>query len=102
MRDVKAMLRICARNLYDWHCDHQGAADGLATVDGWTDWSAYPASWPKADRASLPRGVVKLDDNIRQSAARRRQQIRNDLTNAGAHYPRDSVREALAYWKITI
>ncbi len=102
MWEVKAMLRICARYVYDWHCDHEGAGDALATVEGWTDWSAYPESWPRANRASSPRGVAKLDDGIRESAARRLQHIRNDLKNAGAHYPRDEVREALAYWKIEI
>lgn len=102
MQEVKAMLRICARHLYDWHCDHEGVAEGLAAVEGWTDWSAYPESWPKGDRSSLPKGVVKLDDGIRESAARRLRQIRNDLENAGAHYPRDEVREALAYWNIKI
>jgi hypothetical protein len=50
MQDVKAMLRICARHLYGWHCDHEGAVEGLAIVEGWTDWSAYPESWPTAQR----------------------------------------------------
>lgn len=102
MLEVKAMLRICARYLYGWHCDHEGAADGLATVEGWADWSAYPKSWPKADRSSLPMGVTKLDAGIRESAARRLKSIRNDLKNAGDHYPRDEVRKVLAYWKIEI
>jgi hypothetical protein len=87
MLEVKAMLRICARHLYDWHCDHKGAADGVAAVEKWADWSAYPASWPKADRTSLPKGVVKLDERIRESAARRVQQIRHDLGKAGAPLP---------------
>ena len=33
MSEVKAMLRICARNLYDWHCDHDGAADSTGICD---------------------------------------------------------------------
>src|SRR6266702_920779 len=102
MLEVKAMLRICARYLYGWHCDHEGAADGLAAVEGWTDWSAYPESWPKANRPSLPMGVATLDAGIRESAARRLRSIRNDLKNAGDHYPRDDVRKALAHWKIAI
>ena len=84
------MLRICARYLYGWHCDHEGAAEGLAAVEGWTDWSAYPESWPTAQRATLPKGVAKLDDGIRESAQRRVTQIRKDLNNAGPHYPRGS------------
>jgi hypothetical protein len=102
MLEVKAMLRICARYLYGWQCEHDGAADSLAAIGGWADWSAYPASWPKADRLSLPLGVTKIDTGIRASAARRLKCIRNDLKNAGEHYPRDEVRKALAYWKIEI
>jgi hypothetical protein len=102
MQDVKAMLRICARYLYGWHCDHEGAAGGLAAVEGWTDWSAYPESWPTAQRSSVPKGIAKLDDGIRQSATRRLMTIRKNLDHAGPHYPRDEVRAALAYWKIEI
>src|SRR5216684_4671194 len=71
MPEVKAMLRICARYLYGWHCDHGGAVEGLAAVEGWTDWGAYPESWPTAQRPSVPKGVVKLDRGIRETAARR-------------------------------
>ena len=100
MQDVKAMLRICARHLYAWHCDHEGAAAGLAAVEKWTDWSAYPESWPTAERNSSPKGVMKLDPRIRLRAARRMTAIRKDLETAGQHYPRDEVRAALAYWNI--
>jgi hypothetical protein len=102
MQEVKAMLRICARHLYGWHCDHEGAVEGLAAVEGWADWSAYPDSWPTAQRASLPKGVAKLDAGTRESARRRLAIIRRDLKDAGPHYPRDEVRAALAYWKIEI
>lgn len=102
MPEVKAMLRICARHLFDWRCDHERTVDSFASIEAWTDWSAYPPSWPKADRASLPSGVVKLDDGIRESAARRLKKIREDLDNAGTYYPRDEVRKTLAYWKIEI
>jgi hypothetical protein len=64
MQEVKALVRICARYLYGWHCDHDGAAEGLAAVEGWTDWSAYPESWPDARRAVLPKGIAKIDDGI--------------------------------------
>ncbi|WP_454649213.1 hypothetical protein [Bradyrhizobium liaoningense] len=45
-------------------------------------------------------GVTKLDAGIRESAARRLKNIRNDLKNAGDHYPREDVRKAQANWKI--
>jgi hypothetical protein len=102
MWQVKAMLRICARYLYGWHCDHQSVADAIATIEEWGDWDAYPKSWPRTHGGSLPQGIVKLDGGIRQSAALRLERIRWDLKNAGIHYPRDEVRAALSYWKIEI
>jgi hypothetical protein len=102
MREVKAMLRICARYLYGWHCEHESMTNAIAIVDSWNDWDAYPESWPKLERATVPRGTVKLDAGIRQSAARRLAAIRSDLKNAGAHYPREKVLAAAEYWKIAV
>lgn len=100
MPEVKAMLRICARNLYRWHCDHECTAAAIAMIDAWNAWEAYPRSWPRKAGSSMPPGVVKLDDAIQQSAVRRLERIRWDLENAGKHYPRDEVREALTCWNI--
>lgn len=47
MPEVKAMLRICARHLYGWHCDHGSVADALASIERWTEWDAYPSTWPR-------------------------------------------------------
>lgn len=102
MPEVKAMLRICARYLYGWQCDHESVAHAISTIDKWNNWEAYPESWPKADNNSSPLGVGRLDEGIRRSAERRLEQIRLDLANAGICYPRERVREALAYWKIAI
>lgn len=102
MPEVKAMLRICAKNLYGWHCDHERMTNGIAKINAWDDWDAYPESWPRQRVVSVPRGVMKLDDGIRRSAARRLKQIQLDLESAATHYPRDEVRAALAYWKILI
>ena len=102
MHEVKAMLRICARSLYDWPRNHESMVAAIAAVDKWNDWEAYPASWPRPGHKSIPLGLVKLDPGIRESAARRLRQIRSDLANAGHHYPREKVREALADWKIAL
>ncbi len=102
MREVKAMLRICARYLYGWHCEHESMADAIAIINEWNDWDAYPESWPNPERKAIPLGLVKLDAGIRQSAARRLAQIRADIEHAGSHYPREKVREALDYWKIVL
>jgi hypothetical protein len=66
----------------------------------WDDWKAYPTSWPRDGKRSQPIGLVPLDDNIRAQAARRLMSIRHDLKNAGPHYPRAAVQDALAYWNI--
>ncbi len=42
MPDVKAMLRICARNLYGWQCDHDNLLATTTTLDDWNDWESYP------------------------------------------------------------
>ncbi|MFC0387721.1 hypothetical protein [Muricoccus vinaceus] len=101
--EVKAMLRICARALYGWHCDHEGLVETVATIDRWGDWDAYPVSWPRAPGdGKLPPGVVLLNSDIRSDAARRIARIRHDLEHAGPHYPRAQVRDVLAYWKIEL
>lgn len=102
MQEVKSMLRVCAMNLYGWNCDHEDLAATISAVKAWKDWECYPKSWPRTKNAALPLGVMKLNDGIRQSASRRLTQFGMDLRTAGIHYPRDRVREALAYWKIEI
>lgn len=102
MVDVKAMLRICARNLYGWQCDHQTVASSVAIIDSWKAWGDYPESWPRTPSGSIPLGVMKINETIRRSAGQRLEQIRSDLKSAGEHYPRERVKEVLAYWKMEI
>ncbi len=102
MIEVKAMLRICARNLYGWHCDHEELKSAVALIDKWHDWDAYPVSWPRQMNDPFPMGVVQLNDAIRSTAARRREKIRLDLATAGKFYPRAEVKAVLAHWKIEL
>lgn len=102
MPEVKAMLRICAKHLYGWHCNHESVAAAVETIDKWGDWSAYPGSWPRPGSADVPLGVVRLNEGIKRTAERRLNQIRTDLRVAGSHYPRAAVRLALDYWKIAL
>jgi hypothetical protein len=100
MPDVKAILRICARNLYGWP---RGDCEFLAantTLDRWTDWDSYPKSWPREPNEKSPLGVAELSLRIRECAQTRLAAIRQDLEHAGAYYPRDEVKAALAYWRI--
>lgn len=100
MHEVKAMLRICAMSLYGWHCDHERLAETVSKTATWEQWDAYPESWPRKGLARVPRGLMKLDDGIRRSAARRLERIRSDLALAGLHYPREQVRATLTYWRM--
>lgn len=102
MPEVKAMLRICARNLYGWHCDHSELVAAVALVNAWSDWSAYPATWPRSLGGAIPPGVMPLTAGIRADATRRLKRIKRDLSEAGSHYPRAQVIEALSYWGISV
>jgi hypothetical protein len=98
--EIKAALRICARNLYDWRCDHDSMKSVNSALDQWTDWSSYPASWPRFPNQQRPLGTVELTPWIAAAAAKRLTTIRRDLQFAGKYYPKSAVRLALAYWRI--
>lgn len=103
MSDVKAMLRICARYLYGWHCDHETMTGNISVIDSWSEWKDYPESWPTADKPSaMPLGIMKINDRIRADAKKRLDQIRSDLQSGGIHYPRDEVRSTLKYWGMSL
>lgn len=102
MGEVKAMLRVCAANLYGWSCGHESVAEVAKQISAWSDWSAYPASWPRTPGDPLPLGVVPINDRIRRDANRRLAAIRDDLATAGPFYPREAVRQALDYWGIQL
>ncbi len=102
MPEVKAMLRICARNLYGWQCDHDNLLATNTALDGWTDWEAYPQSWPRSPNEKRPMGIIELSPTIRASANKRLADIRHDLEHAGPFYPRQEVRDAMAYWRIAL
>lgn len=102
MPDVKAMLRIAAKNLYGWHCDHIGASAGLEAIGRWDNWDAYPASWPRSPGARSIPGMVALDSTIRKAAMKRLAAIRDHLQNPGLKYPSAEVRAVLSYWKVVV
>src|SRR3954470_6480174 len=95
------MLRICARNLYGWECDHDAMKPVNAELHRWSDWDSYPSSWPRTpDDQKVPLGLVELTPAIKRSARARLSAIQNDLKNAGQYFPRQEVIEVLAHWKI--
>ncbi len=100
MPSVKAMLRICARNLYGWQCDHPSMHAVNSELDEWQNWKDYPESWPRKESPSLPKGTMALNPGIKRSANRRWETIKKDIQNAGKHYPHDQVKIALDYWQL--
>lgn len=102
MPEIKAMLRICARNLYGWQCDHDNLLATNTALDAWADWSAYPTSWPRTPAEKLPLGVVSMTASIEAAARKRKAGIRHDLSHAGSFYPRAEVKAVLAYWNISV
>jgi hypothetical protein len=100
MPEIKAMLRLCARNLYGWQCDHETMEATNKALDAWSDWSAWPSSWPRPGENKRPLGTIPISDAIKADADRRLATIRRDLVEAGEYYPRDDVRNALKYWRI--
>jgi hypothetical protein len=100
MPDVKAMLRLCARNLYNWQCDHETQQKANTALDAWDGWSDYPESWPRKPGDPAPCGIMNVSADIRTMASSRWQAIRRDLAEAGPRYPREDVLAVLTYWKL--
>jgi hypothetical protein len=101
MPEIKSMLRLCARNPYGWECNHETMEATNRALDEWSDWSAWPESWPRRGETKRPRGTTPFSGAIRADADRRLATIRRDLAEAGEFYPRDEVRDALNYWGIS-
>jgi hypothetical protein len=102
MPEVKAMLRICSRNLYNWTCDHESLVKTVEDLDVWADWENYPHSWPRAPNEKRPLGTMELTEQIERRIQQRRAEIKRELETAGPHYPRTDVKNVLAYWNIEL
>lgn len=102
MIEVKTMLRICAKFSFDWECEHSEAEDARRLVSEFSDWDAYPDSWPDRLGARSPKGSVELTDKIEASINKRKSAIAKDLKSAGNYYPRDSVKNTLKFWNIEL
>jgi hypothetical protein len=102
MPEIKAMLRICSRNLYGWACDHESLTATVSTLDAWQAWDNYPASWPRSPGEPKPLGTVEITAEIQSKVKERRASIAKDLASAGPYYPREEVRSVLDYWNIRV
>jgi len=102
MSDVKAMLRICARNLYGWPSkDHEFIVSN-ALLDKWSYWDSFHRAGPGRHMKSYL--LASWSYHPQFGFARRRDSRQFAMiSNMPAHTtPRAEVKAALAYWKIEL
>lgn len=100
---IKHHLRVCAFHLYGWACEHEIVNEESALVRSGEIPDGYPVTWPTVDRRVLPAGTGPFDDKIKKRIAERKRKIARDLENFDlVHYPRDSVRSVLEFWKVDL
>jgi len=101
--EVKHILRHCAYRLYGWACEHEDVAEEAEQVRTQPLPDYYPACWPGSDRDVLPPGTAPASPHAQDSAEKAKARIRDALANdALLHYPRDQVRDVLAFWNIEL
>jgi hypothetical protein len=101
--DVKRMLRTCAFHLYGWTCEHDDVAEEARRVRAGPPPDIYPSSWPTADRKVLPPGTAPFSARVANSIARRKRDLRAMMGDESmSQFPRDAVREVLAFWKMDL
>lgn len=101
---IKRMLRCCAFHLYGWACEAEEVRDEADAIRRGELPEHYPARWPTAERKCLPPGTATHSTAITAAIAKRKEDIRSYLDHPDRHplYPRDSVRDALAFWGIKL
>lgn len=101
---IKRMLRCCAFHLYGWACEAEEVRDEADAIRRGELPDHYPASWPTAERKCLPPGTASPSPVTSMAIAKRKAEIRRYLDHPDQHplYPRDSVREVLAFWGVTV
>lgn len=101
--EIKAMLRTCAFHLYGWACDHDVALPEAQQICAGELPSGYPDEWPTATRRCVPPGTAPFTSEIRRAAERRKADIRAELSNGALReYPREEVRQVIAYWEAKV
>jgi hypothetical protein len=103
--EIKLMLRTCAFHLYGWTCQfedvdtlRQASQIGSGEIP-----NGYPATWPRYKGEKLPPNTAPWTDSIRERIKKRKSEIASKLqSDSHVHYPRDSVRKVLDFWKIDL
>lgn len=100
---IKRHLRVCAFHLYGWACEHPSVEHEASIVRSGEVPEGYPESWPTAERRVLPPGTGPASDAVMRKATARKRQLALLLEDSSlVEYPRDAVREVLAFWKIDV
>jgi hypothetical protein len=100
---IKECLRVCAFQLYGWVCQHDDVRHAADRVRSGAIPESYPEEWPTVTRHALPPGTAKFNDRVRASVERHKAKIRAQLANEKlTHYDHESVRQVLAFWKISL
>ncbi len=101
---IKTMLRTCAFYLYGWVCEHESVAPQAQSIRQGTLPDAYPSSWPSQKSPTLlPPGTAPCTPSIMSDIRKRKDNLRVMLEDPNlTHFPRDEVREVLAFWKIAL
>lgn len=103
---IKFMLRVCTYNLYGWVPSIDNAADLndiIELVKSGVVPDDYPETWPTKMNEKMPPGVMPFCSQIADAIEKRKRDIRLKLDSPlFPNYPRDSVKNALKFWNISI
>jgi hypothetical protein len=102
--EIKTLLRTCVFYLYGWACEHESVKSQVDAIRSGPIPDGYPDSWPSPQRPDiLPPGTAPFTPAIMGEIRKRKSLIRAMLADLNlTHFPRDEVREVLAFWKIDL
>ncbi|MBM3729062.1 MAG: hypothetical protein FJW40_27005 [Acidobacteria bacterium] len=100
--EIKRILRVCAYRLYGWVCDDPAVREQADQVRSGFIPPTYPRAWPRKDGDPPPPGVIACSPDIRRLIKKRKDEIRQELNDAGPLYPRDAARDVLSFWNIDL
>jgi hypothetical protein len=102
--EIKMMLRTCAFHYYGWVCEHESVTAQALSIRAGSIPEGYPKSWPAPDRSNIsPPGTAPCTPAIVAEIRRRKASFRRMLADTSlTHFPREEMREVLAFWKISL
>jgi hypothetical protein len=103
--EIKLMLRTCAFHVYGWVCEHEDedTIRQATTIKNSVIPSGYPLTWPRHKGEKLPPNTAPFTEVIRDRIKKRKAEITTKLqSDSHTHYPRESVRRVLEFWRIDL